>query len=100
MSEKRFTDAQIRERYAAQEAAIRAIEARVDQLDKWASEAASKGDFSGAGSNQKAAVDLHCAVAIIQDALFPHDHLHPGFRWDAGDTCLGCELDEYLRTGK
>lgn len=95
-----MTATEIQIRYTAQETAIRAIEERVNQLDMWAKESADKGDYSGAGSNQKSAVDLHCAVAIIRNALFPHDHNHPGFSFVAGDTCPGCELDEMLAAHK
>lgn len=73
--------------------AVRAVEARVDQLDKWADENAAKKDYSGAGCQQKSAVDLHCAVAIIKNALVPHTHDHPGFRYDQGDRCEGCAYD-------
>lgn len=100
LPQRELTDEQIKARYSAQETAVRSIEARVDQLDKWAEECATKDDYSGAASHQRSAVDLHCAVAIIKEALFPHNHSHPGFRWDAGDTCPGCELEEYLKKVK
>ena len=91
-----MTKDEIKARYLAQETVIRHIENRVKDLDQWATESAAKGDYSGAGSNQKSAVDLHCAVAIIKEALFPHYHTHSGFDWMRGDTCPGCELDEFL----
>jgi hypothetical protein len=74
--------------------AINRIEEQVTQLDKWAKEAADKGDYSTAGSNQKAAVDLHCAVEIIKGK---HSCRHPGFRQDLGDVCDRCGLDEELK---
>ena len=77
---------------------LRAVEAHVDQLDRWADENAAKKDYSGASSQQKAAVDLHVAVALIKEALVPHTHNHPGFRSDLGDECPGCLFDEYQRT--
>lgn len=97
LPQRRMTDEQIAARYEAQQTAIRRIEQRVDQLDQWADENAAKKDYSGAGSQQKSAVDLHCAVALIKEALFPHDHNHPGFSWAHGDTCPGCELEDYLK---
>jgi hypothetical protein len=70
------------------------IEERVKQLDAFAKEAAGKEDYSGAQSNQKAAVDLHCAVEIIKGK---HSCRHPGFRQDLGDVCDRCGLDEELK---
>jgi hypothetical protein len=78
----------------AYHAAVRAIEAKVKQLDEWADKAAADGDYSGAGSNQKAAVDLHCAVAIIKDGIFPHYCGMRDFNRMAGDECPGCQFDE------
>jgi hypothetical protein len=77
--------------------AVSAIERHVDQIDKWADENAAKKDYSGAGSQQKSAVDLHAAVAIIKNALVPHVHDHPSFRHDLGDECEGCLYDADLK---
>lgn len=91
---------ELKAQYSAQEAAIRGIEDRVEQMDKWAKECADKGDYSGAGNWQKSAVDLHCAVAIIKNAIFPHHHSMPGFDRTVGDICPGCELDAMLAERK
>jgi hypothetical protein len=74
--------------------AVRAIETRVDQLDKLADENAAEKDYSSASSQQKSAVDLHCAVAIIKNALVPHTHGNPGFRSDLDDVCEGCAYEK------
>lgn len=75
--------------------AIRAIEKRVGQLDEWADGAAKQEDYSGACRNQTSAVDLHCAVDIITKAIAPHSHGLTGFNPMVGDTCTGCEFEEY-----
>ena len=90
------SNAELRARYSAMQSAILAIENRVKQLDLWAEESAAKKDYSSANSHQKAAVDLHCAVEIVREAVFPHKHKLTGFSWLHGDTCPGCELDSYL----
>ena len=77
--------------------AVSAVERQVAQLDKWADENAAKGDYSSAGSQQKSAVDLHAAVAIIKETLVPHTHDAPGFRYDLGDRCEGCAYDDDIK---
>lgn len=89
-------DDEIRWQYSAVENAKRAVEEQVVRLDGWAKESADKGDYSNAGSHQKSAVDLHCAVAIIEEAVFPHHHSRPGFSRADGDVCPGCERDDWL----
>ena len=100
LPQRSMRDDEIKHRYAAQESAISLIEKRVDQLDAWANENAVKKDYSSAGSQQKSAVDLHAAIAIIKDALFPHSHKMSGFSWIHNDTCAGCELDDWLKRNK
>ncbi len=73
------------------------IEQKVAELDKWADQAAAKQDYSTANSCQKSAVDLHSAIAIMKDAIFPHYHSRPGFDYTAGDRCPGCDYDEYMK---
>lgn len=92
-------DAEIAARYSAVENAKREIEAKVVELDGYAKKCADAGNYSWARSNQKSAVDLHCAVAIIEEAVFPHLHTHPGFIYGE-DSCPGCERDDWLKRVK
>lgn len=76
---------------------IRAIERQVKQLDAWAKECADKEDYSGAGSNQKAAVDLHLACDIIVAAVIgTHVCALEGFN-PMTDTCERCHWEAARR---